>query len=193
MQKKIVMASRDEQSEAFLSSDTLSDDFFSSIVEHKLNIKRDSFKIRLALLTPATGSNENFVSVVYRAKIKIDMIETKERKNIDVIIKALLTTIPEFKQFSVFPRERFMYEDIISSFENIWLERAHQVVEFAPKCLKIETDPYEIIALDDLKANGYQMLDRKIGLTAAQTKSALTKLAQFHAAGAVRYVKVRIF
>lgn len=182
--------SRDDQSEAFLNSDTLGDEFFCSIVERRLNIPRDSFKIRLVLLSPAIGKNENFVSVVYRAKIKIEILETHERQCVDVIIKALLTTLEEFKKFSVFPRERFLYEDIIKSFEKIWYERANETVQFGPACIKVETDPYEIIVMDDLKACGYQMLDRKVGLTAAQTKLALTKLAKFHAASAVRYQKV---
>lgn len=186
-----MQCSRDEQSEAFLNSDAVGDDFFSSIVENKLNISRENFKIRLVMLSPATGKNENFVSVVYRAKIKIELLDTKEHRNVDVCIKALLNPLEEFKKFSVFPRERFIYEDIIKSFEKIWLERANEVVQFGPKCIKVETDPYEIIVLDDLKADGYEMLDRKVGLTAAQTKIALTKLAKFHAASAVRYQKVR--
>jgi hypothetical protein len=44
--------------------------------------------------------------------------------------------------------------------------------------------------LDDLKASGYEMLDRKIGLNLQQTKLFLDKLAKFHAASAVCYRKV---
>jgi hypothetical protein len=142
------------------------------------------------LLSPATGKNENYMSVLYRAVIKIEVIETKERKNVDVIIKALLTTIKEIKEFGVFPRERFMYDDILSSFEKIWLDKAGEVVEFGPRSIKFETDPYEIIVLDDLKADKYKMLDRKVGLNMTETKMILTKLAKFHAASAVRYQKV---
>lgn len=187
------MGSRDEQSEVFLSSDTMSDDFFIAIVERKLNIARDKFKLRLVLLQPATGKNENFASVVYRGKIKIELLESGERQSVDVIIKALLSTMEELKKFSVFPRERFMYEDIIDSLEMIWLERTNEVVKFGPYYVKAETDPYEIIVLDDLKADGYEMLDRKIGLNLTQTKLALAKLAKFHAASAIRYQKVKIY
>lgn len=68
------MTSRDEQSEAFLNSESLDDDFFISIVESKLSINRDQFKVRLVLLAPATGANENYCSVLYRAKIKIEYV-----------------------------------------------------------------------------------------------------------------------
>lgn len=184
------MASRDEQSNAFLDSDAIGDDFFIDIVEKKLKLKRDDFKLRLVLLSPATGKNENFVAVLYRAKIKIEIIATNERQSIDVIIKALLTTMKEMKEYSVFPRERFVYENILDSFEKIWLERDGEVVQFGPKSIKFETDPYEIIILDDLKANGYEMLNRKEGLNKEQSKLLLAKLAKFHAASTIRYQKV---
>lgn len=187
------MGSREDQSEAFLTSDTICDDFFISIVERKLKISSDKFKLRLVMLQPATGKNDNFVSVVYRAKIKIELLESGERQSIDVVIKALLSVMEEMKKFSVFPRERFMYEDVIESLENIWVERANEVVKFAPQHIKFETDPYEIIILDDLKANGYEMLDKKVGLTLTQTKLALAKLAKFHAASSIRYQKVITF
>jgi hypothetical protein len=148
--------------------------------------------LKLVLLSPATGKNENFGSVVYRAKIKIEMLESGETKSVDVIIKALLSTIKEVKEFGVFPRERLVYENVLSSFEEIWLERAGEEIQFGPKSIKFETDPYEIIVLDDLKADNYEMLNRKVGLNMAQTKLLLTKLAKFHAASAIRYQRVRL-
>lgn len=187
------MASRDEQSDDFLNSDAVGDEFFNAIVENKLNIKRDKFKIRLILLSPATGKNENFVSVVYRAKIKIEILETKQRESVDVIVKALLTTIKEFKEFGVFPRERFMYENVLSSYEKIWSDRANVNIQFGPRSIKFETDPYEIIVLDDLKAGKFEMLNRHAGLNMPQAKMLLEKLAKFHAASAVRYQTVRVY
>lgn len=188
------MTSRNIKSDEFLNSDTVSDEFFLAIVENKLKIKKDEFKVRHVLLSPATGMNENFMSVVYRAKIMIEMLATKERKSVNVIIKALITmsTMEELKQFSVFSRERFVYEDLLPSFKKIWLERANENVEFGPSGIKFESEPYEIIVLDDLKAEGFQMLDRKVGLNMQQTKILLSKLAKFHAASAIRHEKVII-
>lgn len=184
------MATRDAQSDSFLNSYAISDDFFIEIVESKLNISRDKFKLRLVLLSPAAGKNENFMSVVYRAQIKIEVLETKSRQTVDVIIKALLTTIKELKEFSVFPRERQIYEDVLSSFEKIWSD-AGEEIRFGPRSIKFETNPYEIIVLDDLKSGNYQMLNRKVGLNMVQSKLLLTKLAKFHAASTIRYQKVR--
>lgn len=184
------MASKDAQSDAFLSSDAISDEFFIDIVEKKLNTTRDKFKLRLVLLSPATGKNDNYVSVLYRAKIKIEILETKSRQSVDVIIKALLTTMKEMKEFSVFPRERFVYEKVLRNFEKIWLDRTGESILFGPQSIKFETEPYEIIVLDDLKAGNYQMMNRKVGLDLAQTKILLSKLAKFHATSAICYQKV---
>lgn len=186
------MASRDEQSDLFLNSDAVSDDFFYDIIEKKLDISRDKFTIRLVLLAPATGKNENFVSVVYRAKIKIEILETKLRRSVDVIVKVLLSTMEEMKAFSVFPRERFMYEDVLYSYERIWLDRTGENIRFGPRSIKFETDPYEIIVLDDLKAEKYEMLKRQAGLNLLQSKLLLEKLAKFHAASAIRYKAVSV-
>lgn len=184
------MSSRDEQSDAFLNSEALNDEFFIDIVERKLKISREAFKLRLVFISPATGKNENYVSVVYRARINIELIESNQRQFVDVIVKALLSTLPELKEWSVFPRERFMYEEIVESFEESLREKAKEEIEFGPKCVKVETDPYEIIVLDDLKADGYQMLNRKVGVDEIQAKLVLEKLAKFHAVSAVRYQKV---
>lgn len=102
------MASADEKSNSFLDSEAISDNFFIEIVESKLKLSRDRFKLRLVLVSPVTGKNENFVSVVYRAKIKIEINETKARESVDVIIKTLLTTIPELKIFASF-REKDLF------------------------------------------------------------------------------------
>lgn len=185
------MTTQEEQSECFLNSDAIGDEFFIAIAEKKLNIKRDEFKLRLVLLSPATGKNENFLAVLYRAKIKVELLASRERKTIDVIIKALLSTLPEMKEMGVFPRERFVYLNVLNSFEEIWLERAGKEIKFGPRIITYETDPYEQIILDDLKAEGFQMLDRKVGLSFAQTKMVLTKLAKFHAASVIRYQKVK--
>ena len=93
------------------------------------------------------------------------------------------------KKFSVFPRERFMYEDIICSFEAIW-SNAGEDIKFGPRCIKVETYPYEILVFNDLKADGYAMANRKIGLNLKQAQLVLNKLAKFHASSAIRLAKV---
>ncbi|KAL7041202.1 hypothetical protein ACKWTF_000677 [Chironomus riparius] len=183
------MSKTDAASKSFLNSDAVNDEFFIDIVERKLNIKRDQFKLRLVFIAPATGKNENYASVVYRAKISIELLETKEKKLVDVIVKALIVTMEEMKEFAIFEREIVVYKEVIGDFENTFLERANEVVEFGPKCIKIVSKPYEIIVLDDLKAEGYVMADRKVGLGLEESKLVFSKLAKFHAASVIRHQK----
>lgn len=184
------MSARDEASTSFLNSDAVNDEFFIEIIERKLKISRDQFKVRLVFISPATGKNENYASVVYRAKIRIEMLETKEIKLVDVIVKALISPIKEMKDFEFFEHEIVVYKDVIEDFENTFLERANEVVEFGPKCIKIYYKPFEIIVLDDLREQNYVMADRKVGLNIEHSKLVLSKFAKFHAASAIRYQKV---
>ena len=180
--------SKEDQTEAFLNSEVVSDDFFISIVENKLKITRDQFKLRLVLLLPAAGKNENYTSVIFRAKIKIEHNDGR-KESVQAIVKALLEMIPEFKEFGVFPRERRMYEGVITSFQKIW-EEVGVEVNFGPKSIKFETDPYEILVLDDLAEGNYIMADRKVGIDLTIAKMVLSKLAKFHAASAIRFETV---
>ncbi|KAG5675464.1 hypothetical protein PVAND_005366 [Polypedilum vanderplanki] len=170
----------------FFNSDMLNDDFFNDIVEKQLNVSRDKFKIRLIIFTAATGKSDNLVSEIYRVKIKIEYFESKILNIVDVIMKASFETIKEMKSISVFQREQLIYE-YIPYFEKIWKERANIEIKFAPRCLRVESDPYEIIMLEDLKALGYEMRKRRFGLNFLETKLALSKLAKFHAASAIFY------
>lgn len=186
-----IMTAREQEFDAFLDSDAIGEDFFDEIVAKKLNIKRKKFKLRVVVVRSAACDGDNYNSLLYRVKIKVKLLETNENVSVDVIIKALLKTVKEFSdEFGYFDRERLIYEEILQSFEHIWLERANEVVQFGPQSYKFETDPYEIIVLEDLKASGYEMLDRKVGCTLPQAKTLLSKLSKFHAASAVCYRKV---
>lgn len=183
------MTAREKEFDEFLDCEILSDEFFIEIVEQKLKISRDKFSLKLVLVRSAVGGNENYNALIYRAKIKTKLLENREILNVDVIIKALLKT--DFSAaFSYFDREKLLYEDILRSFEKLWHERANEVVEFGPQTYKFETQPYELIAMEDLKASHYEMLDRKVGCSLPLAKILLSKLAKFHAASAVRYQKV---
>lgn len=117
-------------------------------------------------------------------------IIAKRKENVEVIIKALLETRPEVKEFTVFARERFVYEEVVESLEEIWFSKTKEKIQFGPVCYKIMDDPYEVIVLDDLKSKGYAMEDRKVGLNIDYAHVILTKLAQFHATSAIRFQKV---
>lgn len=187
------MALVDDNFNSFLDSEAISDEFFMEIVATKLNIKRDQFKLRLVLFTPAAGKNENFVCQVHRVKIKVELFETKTKQTVDVVIKALCTKSDHPTLRGVFKRERLAYESILRKFETIWLD-AGENIQFGPKCLRVEQDSgVDVLVLEDLKSRNFEMADRRVGFNLEQTKLVLKKLAKFHAAGVVHYQRVSFF
>lgn len=179
---------RDNLSEEFLNSDIVDDDFFISIVENKLKINRDAFKLRLVLISPAVGKNENFMSIVFRAKIKFTILSDNQKQQIDVIIKVM--SDPGMKEYKIYPREKFIYEVLLDKFESLWLTASGESIRFGPKSIKFLTEPYEVMVLDDLKVEKYKLCDRKVGLNVEQSRLFLSKLAKFHAVSAQCYQKV---
>lgn len=178
---------RIQLSEDFLNSEMVNDEFFISIIEEYLGLNREDFKLRLVLVSPAVGKNENFLSIVYRIKIKYEL-KNQEKKSVDVIVKVM--SAEGMKEFKIYPREKFMYEKVLRSFEDTWLKCTKEEISFGPKSIKFAEDPFDIMVLEDLKVRKYEMLDRKIGLNMEQTKMFLSKLAKFHAISACHYQKV---
>lgn len=164
---------------AFLDSESVDDSFFKNIIEKKLEIKPEDFKLNLVLFSPATSKNENFVASVYRLKIKLNRKDRLE--SIDVIVKVLLSESEGLKSLSLFPRERVVYRNVLRAFEAIWVERGDKSVQFAPLSFNIKTKPYEVIVLDDLQSSGYKNLKRPNGMNFQEAKIVLSKLAKFHA------------
>ncbi|KAG5675467.1 hypothetical protein PVAND_005369 [Polypedilum vanderplanki] len=129
------MEGHNDKLDKFLNSEIVDNDFFIDIVECKLKIKQDEFKLRLVFIT--TGKNENYASIVYRAKICIEIIESKGRKFIDVIIKALLIEVEILEVLSIFESEIFVYENVIENLEKIYTYSTNENIKFGPQCLKV--------------------------------------------------------
>lgn len=99
--------------------------------------------------------------------------------------------MPEMKQFSVFTREKHVYEHTLPAMEQLWAE-AGETIRFGPRCWKTVEGDTDVIVMDDLGAQGYSVANRQQGADLDHVHVFLNKLAQFHAAGAVLYRKVRI-
>ncbi|XP_017968720.1 uncharacterized protein LOC108660019 [Drosophila navojoa] len=88
------------------------------------------------------------------------------------------------KKFSVFDIERDMFMIYVEEFKQLYCDVGLEV-EFGAKCFKLDT-PNEYVLLEDLRPRGFQSVDRKAGVDEEHILSVLTKLAQWHAASAVR-------
>ncbi|XP_055691184.1 uncharacterized protein LOC129794457 [Lutzomyia longipalpis] len=89
-------------------------------------------------------------------------------------------------KFNAFPKEILLYAKIIPALEEIWMKAGYPV-EFGPKMYFTAENPKSVIVMDDLKALGYKMVPRQMGLSLEEGKTVLAKLAKFHAASVIYY------
>lgn len=85
---------------------------------------------------------------------------------------------------NVFDVEREMFMRYVEEFKTLYRDVGLDV-EFGAKCYKLDV-PYDHVLLEDLKAKGCRPTDRQAGLDLEHVQSVLKKLAQWHAASAVR-------
>jgi len=89
--------------------------------------------------------------------------------------------------WKVFDKERQTYGQYIPEFEQMYRE-AGKDITFGPRYYEAKNQPEEeLIVLEDLGKRGFKNLDRQSGLDILHTEAILEKLAQFHAASAVRF------
>lgn len=178
------MSAQVNQFENLVKSDLIDDDFINETVANKLDIPKSNFKVISVLMTPATKSNENYLGLVYRTKIEVQLLETNEVKVLDLILKIAQEAAMSLSELNVYHREKIMYENVLTKFENIWFDKIGEKVRFGPKMSMFKYEPNPIVVLDDLKAEGYEIVDRKECLSLELSKCFLSKIAKFHAAGA---------
>ena len=94
-----------------------------------------------------------------------------------------MNSLEEYETIYMMMPKKFQFEFLLLYAEKRERKRERNYGKISPGDEKI----------DDLKAIGYEMLDKKVGLTLTQTKLALSKLAKFHAASSIRHQKVIIF
>ncbi|XP_070499110.1 uncharacterized protein [Chironomus tepperi] len=178
------MSTPEDYFENILKSDLIDEEFIDGIIENKLNIPKSNFKVILVLMTSATKPNENYLGLVYRTKIKFRLLDTNEIRVVDVILKIAQETAMSLNELNVYYREKIMYENVLTKFEQIYFDKLGEKVRFGPKMSMFKYEPNPIVVLDDLKAEGYAIVDRKACLSLELSKCFLAKIAKFHAAGA---------
>jgi len=92
---------------------------------------------------------------------------------------------------NIFDLERDMFTIYVEEFKTLYREVGLEV-NFGAKCYKLDV-PYEHVLLEDLKPKGFypvQSEHRLSGLDEEHTLTVLKKLAQWHAASAVRVATI---
>lgn len=145
----------------------------------------DSEQLASFSVESATKPGDNFLSLIYCVKVKTTAGVEKS-----LIVK---TAIPmeELLAFRAFPKEILAYKDYIPQFEKYWLEYAGEEIVFGAKCYYMSEEPLTVIVMDDLRAEGYAMRNRKVGINGREMRMVLEKAAVFHACSRKYFEEVR--
>lgn len=166
------------------TAEWLNESIFENVIENHLSLKRDEFKIASIESKPATKPGDNYMSVILRSKLEIEL-KSGEKRSLSYIVKCLLTTVYNeamAEGYSAFPKEKEVYSFLIPEFEKLYSEVGVSV-SFAPKCFYSTEEPVKIIVMEDL--SNYEMVHRSLGLDQSHIEQGLAWLGKFHAASMV--------
>lgn len=89
--------------------------------------------------------------------------------------------------WKIFDKEKLTYSSYVPEFEQMFRNNKKEITFGAKYYAPTNAASQELIILEDLGNRGFKNANRQEGLNMAHTKAVLDKLAQFHAASAVRY------
>lgn len=139
----------------------------------------------------ATKPGDNYLSSIYRVSVV-----TKEEGILSRIVKTIIEK-PESREvisaLKVFPKEMLVYEEFLPHFERQFYQQTREKVSFSPQCYYTANEPLPLIVLNDLKAQGYELRDRRIGLSVREVRMVLEKVAKFHACSVKRFEEVTFY
>uniref|UniRef100_A0A0A1XJK5 Hemoglobin subunit alpha-2 n=1 Tax=Zeugodacus cucurbitae TaxID=28588 RepID=A0A0A1XJK5_ZEUCU len=131
-------------------------------------------------------AGDNYATLM--ASVNIDAeLEDGKSQPISYMIKLPIDTLQNvLNNNNIFDTESTMYKDVIPEMEKLYSDAGVEV-KFSPQYYDIET-PSEcgVILMEDLRPRNFKNANRLEGFDMEHTKCALKKLAQWHAASAVR-------
>ncbi|XP_017487120.1 PREDICTED: uncharacterized protein LOC108375500 isoform X1 [Rhagoletis zephyria] len=137
---------------------------------------------------PALAAGENYATIMLRVNIEAEL-KDDTTKSLSYMMK-----IPQeneiFKEMmrnhNIFEIEYRMYHEVVPEFEQLYRDVGIER-NFSAKCYDIDTpSEFGVILLEDLQPFGYKNANRLEGLDLEHTKAVLERLAQWHAASAMR-------
>ncbi|XP_011192723.1 uncharacterized protein LOC105218687 [Zeugodacus cucurbitae] len=132
------------------------------------------------------NAGENYVTLMALLNIDAELEDGKSQQ-VSYMMKIpneMVQKVINNRKF--FGTEGIMYRDVIPEMEKLYSDAGVQV-RFSPKYYDIETpSEFGVILMEDLQPHNFKNVNRLEGLDIEHTKCALKKLAQLHAASAVR-------
>uniref|UniRef100_A0A0K8TXE2 CHK kinase-like domain-containing protein n=1 Tax=Bactrocera latifrons TaxID=174628 RepID=A0A0K8TXE2_BACLA len=133
------------------------------------------------------GAGENYGNVL--ASVNLDAeLEDGKIQNFSYVIKLPIDSVQEFmaNYHNIIDTENAIYKDVIPEIEQMYRD-AGVDLKFGTKYYDLKTpSEFGVVLMEDLRPHGFKNVNRLEGFDMDHTKAALKKLAQWHAASAVR-------
>ncbi|XP_049308210.1 uncharacterized protein LOC125777425 [Bactrocera dorsalis] len=162
----------------------LNEDLFADLLKKNVpnfkSIKNFTAKV-------SEGAGENYATLMVSVNLDAEL-EDGETQNFSYMIKLPIDAVQELlaKNHNIFVTENVIYKDVIPEMEQMYRD-AGVDVKFGTKHYDLKTpSKFGIVLMEDLRPHGFKNVNRLEGFDMEHTKAALKKLAQWHAASAVR-------
>ncbi|CAL8099548.1 unnamed protein product [Orchesella dallaii] len=135
-----------------------------------------------------TIAGDNYMSIMYSLNINLENETSGDSKLLPIMLKVLPRNefrLKMIRDANIFVRDVNMYKMVLPAMEKFQREvglEEEDIIKPWPKCYACETDgENDFLAMEDLKADGFKMANRKEGLDLDHCKLFITTLAKFHA------------
>ncbi|KAH8232278.1 hypothetical protein KR032_003286, partial [Drosophila birchii] len=134
------------------------------------------------------GNGENYTTLLLRANFELELKDGSQKES-SYMAKILPNNLNRDNviTWQVFEKERTSYRQYIPEFEQMYRDAGKEITFGARYYESKKPLEEEVIVLEDLGRQGFRNVNRQLGLDLQHTEAVLAKLAQFHAASAVRY------
>ncbi|XP_016952770.1 uncharacterized protein LOC108026364 [Drosophila biarmipes] len=152
----------------------------------KANVEGFS-KVKSFKADMGSAAGENYATIMLRIGIEVELQDGKTR-SVSYMVKLphQLDVCKEMmKHTNIFEIERTVYTEVVAEMEELYKAAAVEV-SFGAKIYDLKNAKSEYLALEDLCIRGFKNANRLEGLDQAHTERVLRKLAQWHAATALR-------
>ncbi|XP_030374637.1 uncharacterized protein LOC115624181 [Scaptodrosophila lebanonensis] len=151
----------------------------------------DLFKgIRTFKVGAGTKPGDNYATVMLCINIEVELTDnTTEAVSYMLKIPHASETFDDmFGKTNIFSIERNMFTKYLLEFKDLY-RKAGLELEFGAKCYELDVKQ-DYVLLENLRTRGFQTSNRLKGLDKEHTMGVLKKLAQWHAASAVRVAEI---
>lgn len=135
---------------------------------------------------PAQNAGENYATLMALVQMEVEL-ETGKTKQLSYMLKLPIDSVQKMMMgHNIFDTESTMYRDVIPELEQLYSDVGVKV-KFAPQYYELQTpSEFGAILLEDLRQRSFKNANRLEGFDMEHIKCVLKKLAQWHAASAVR-------